>query len=368
MTSRREVKPKSQFKLLFITRKFPPSVGGLQRLAHGVYKAFTKRIDVSLIAWGGSQKWLPVFLPFAFLKSIYLLKTKRIQTVYLTDALLAPLGLMIKTLLPNTRVVATVTGLDVTYQNPLYQMVIPPSLKKLDKLASISRSTIEEAVKRGIPRKKFVLIHPGINPAEYKLNLTKTELREGLGKEMGIDLEKHLILLTVGRLVKRKGHEWFIKNIVPNLPNSVVYLIAGTGPREDVISKLVSELRIKDRVCLLGSVSEERKVELLNCADIFIMPNIKVPGDVEGFGIVAIEASAAGLPVIASDIEGIKDAVEDCKNGYLVQPGDSQAFIGVILNLIKNPKILEKKSKSAKRFSAQFNWDKISELYLNIFK
>lgn len=343
-------------------------MGGLQRLAYGVYKAVTKKADVSLIAWGRSQKWLPVFLPFAFLKSIYLLKTKKIQTIYLADALLAPLGLMIKTLLPNTRVVATATGLDITYQNPLYQMVVPRSLKNLDKLTSISKSTIEEAVKRGVPREKFTLIHPGIYPKEYQLNLTKTELRRGLKKEIGIDFEKRLILLTVGRLVKRKGHEWFIKNVVPNLPENVIYLVAGTGPRGDTISKLISKLRLENRVYLLGKVSEERKIELLHAADIFIMPNIKVLGDVEGFGIVAIEASAAGLPVIAANIEGIKDAVENCKNGYLLKPEDPQALIEKILNLLENPKVLRRKSKSAKRFSSQFDWDKVRESYLNVLK
>jgi glycosyltransferase involved in cell wall biosynthesis len=99
---------------------------------------------------------------------------------------------------------------------------------------------------------------------------------------------------------------------------------------------------------------------LYNASDIFIMPNMTVPGDMEGFGIVALEAGSCGLPVIASNIEGIQDAVIDGKTGYLVREGDVEGFLRGIrdMNL--------KKADVRREVASRYNWKTISGEYFRV--
>jgi phosphatidylinositol alpha-1,6-mannosyltransferase len=98
------------------------------------------------------------------------------------------------------------------------------------------------------------------------------------------------------------------------------------------------------------------------------MPNIPVKGDMEGFGIVALEASSAGLPVVASNIEGIKDAIIDNKNGVLINPYDDKRYIEIILDfLINDQKRINFGKQAMEITNMKYNWEKISESYLEIF-
>ena len=99
------------------------------------------------------------------------------------------------------------------------------------------------------------------------------------------------------------------------------------------------------------------------------MPNIPIAGDMEGFGIVALEANLAGLSVVASDLEGIKDAVSHGKNGYLIDYKDTEKFISTIVSLIKNPSYRNEFGKNAKQFvTSNYNWHHIGARYLKEFE
>ncbi|MGH7204355.1 MAG: hypothetical protein ACREHC_07965, partial [Candidatus Levyibacteriota bacterium] len=99
--------------MLFITRKYPPMIGGLEQLSYALAKEFKRNTNTTLITWGKSQKYLPFFLPFAFLKTVYLIPTKKITHLHLGDALLAPLGLLLKYMF-GIKTSVTVAGLDIT--------------------------------------------------------------------------------------------------------------------------------------------------------------------------------------------------------------------------------------------------------------
>ena len=116
------------------------------------------------------------------------------------------------------------------------------------------------------------------------------------------------------------------------LPDNYIYVIAGFGPEQEQIEKIIWKFNLTDRVYLLGHISEEEKKCLYQISDLFIMPNISVKDDQEGFGIVALEAGSYGLPIIATDIEGIKDAILDGKTGRLIKEGDNQAFLEAIMS------------------------------------
>jgi len=116
-------------------------------------------------------------------------------------------------------------------------------------------------------------------------------------------------------------------------------------------------------------VKDQTLKMLYNASDLFIMPNIPVEGDMEGLGLVALEANSAALPVIASKLEGIKDAVKDGKNGFLVEPYDIQRFINVIVPLLKDDGRREKIGKDAQKYTLEnYSCEKIARDYHREFK
>jgi len=192
---------------------------------------------------------------------------------------------------------------------------------------------------------------------EFQSNATRADLK----KLLGIDLKDKKVLLTVGRLVRRKGVGWFIKNVLPKLGNEYVYVVTGEGVERQAIEREIKASSLQNRVFLLGRVAEETKTVLLNTADLFIMPNIPVKGDIEGFGIVAIEAAAAGLPVVASNVDGIASAVRQGRSGVLVDPVDAEAM----LNAIDNANISKFEVLTA---SQEFHWSAVTSQYLGAIK
>ena len=108
---------------------------------------------------------------------------------------------------------------------------------------------------------------------------------------------------------------------------------------------------------LFGEISNKFRNVLYNAADMFIMPNITVPGDMEGFGIVALEAGSCGLPVIAADIEGIRDAVIDGKTGFLIEEEDAEGFLERIRGMSLQG------ADVRRTVASRFNWQTLSMEY-----
>jgi len=280
---------------------------------------------------------------------------------------LAPLGLILK-LIFRKKIAITVHGLDVTLKNRLYQAIVPFCLRRLDKIICVSNSTKEECIKKEINPGKCVFIPNGIEMDKLLLKSGKKELKGSIENKFKIDINEKKVIISVGRLVKRKGVYWFIEHVMPKL-NKVVFIVIGNGPEKERIKRLVNKKRLKEKIFLLGRVEDDFLKKLYNIADIFVMPNIKVEGDMEGFGIVAIEASSLGIPVIASGIEGIKDAIHDGKNGYLVKSYDTEGFVNRINYILKNEKKMKSFRLRSKKFTEEnYSWKKISRLYFEEFK
>jgi glycosyltransferase involved in cell wall biosynthesis len=103
-------------------------------------------------------------------------------------------------------------------------------------------------------------------------------------------------------------------------------------------------------------------------ADAFVMPNVRTEGDVEGFGLVALEASIAGLPVVAAGHEGIRDAIQDGVNGRLIPPGDASEFVGVLVDLIRNPTERQRMAQQGAAYTFKtFSWGAMAERYLTLY-
>jgi glycosyltransferase involved in cell wall biosynthesis len=342
--------------ILFITRNYPPRVGGLETYSHQLIRQFEKACRVHKITLGRSRWHLFWFLPFCLLKAVWLCRRHPIHCIHLCDGLLAPIGLMLKHA-TQAQLSVTVHGLDVTYGFPGYQCIISACLKRMDRIVCVSRSTLEACMQRGIQAWQCRVIPNGIDPEILQRPADHEPLLENLQKRIGFSLAGKQILLTVGRLVPRKGITWFVQNVMPQMPADRVYLIAGSGPEHSRIARIIRKLGLEGRVSLVGRVSDRLRNTLLARADICVMPNILTPGDVEGFGISAIEAGAAGVPVVASNLEGIRDAVIDGVTGYLVAEKDSAAFRNKILGMDLNRPYIQTVVRS------KFNWASIAGRY-----
>lgn len=344
-------------KLLFITRAYPPLVGGMEKFASDFHENYRKQGEIELLANTGGKKNIPLFL----VRVIFFLmfRSREYDVIHIYDAVLSPLALMIK-VFSKASISFTVNGLDIVYPRFGYQKLMPFFLKQADRIFAISEYTMEQCISRGIPREKLTVIPVGINFDNFP-PATESKKSETFAK-FNLPAQGVKILLTVGRLVKRKGHAWFIANVFKKLPQDYIYVIAGAGPEQETIENLLRELNLSNRVYLLGRVTDDEKNCLYQIADVFIMPNIVVKNDQEGFGIVLLEAGRYGLPIVASDIEGIRDAVINQKTGRLIAEKDVQAFMDAILN----PEL--DRSTLADAVAAHFDWKHIIEKYRKAFE
>ncbi len=155
--------------------------------------------------------------------------------------------------------------------------------------------------------------HPGPDPDEGSL-----KSRYGLHRKK--------ILLTMGRLAVRKGIDSVLsclREIVTDYPE-LRYLIVGQGEDESRLRSLVADLQLQQYVLFLGAVSDDLLPSLYRIADVFVMPNRELAstGEIEGFGIVFLEASASAIPVIGGNSGGAAEAIQEGRSGFLIPPGN----------------------------------------------
>jgi len=254
-------------------------------------------------------------------------------------------------------------GRDVTLPNKFYQWFVPKVFRHLDGVISVSRATRGECIKRGMRPEQGVALPNGFDLNKLKHFPDRKLSRENLKKTFQIPLNGQFALLTVGRQVKRKGHEWFIRNVLPKLQSKVVYIVVGDGPEFNNLLQAVKESEQEDKVFLLGRQPDEILKQAYAASDLFVMPNIPVRGDMEGFGIVLLEANMAKMPAVASDLEGIKDVIANGKNGYRIPPEQPDLFAESVDKTLKDnlPDFADRAREYVKK---QFSWQKVADQYI----
>jgi len=300
--------------------------------------------DKKVIALGKKQSNLVWFLPYTFLYTLF--NARRYDILQLGDMLLSCLGWIAKLVNPRIKVVATCHGLDMTFSNRLYQWYLKSFSKGFDLYVPNSSNTAKIASEKGYAPLE-VIFPATINEDRYAdISYDK----EAFSKKYG--LKGELVLLTTGRLVPRKGVEWFVRNVLAEFKDeNIIYLVAGAGQMQEAIETAVREKGLGDKVKLLGRVSDADLDELYVNSDIFVMPNIVVPDNVEGYGMVAIEAAAAECVVVASALQGIKDAVIPDVTGILVEPENPEAFKEALRKIIYNWNEYEPLKSSGKEYA-----------------
>ncbi len=354
-------KAKIPMKLLFISRAYPPVVGGIENHNYELAQRFVKSADTTLLINTRGKKFLPFFLPYALIKTV--VTAKRYDAILFGDGVLSVIGFFVVLLTKKPVVASVIHGLDITYKNSLYQILwVRMFLPSLTTLIAVSQETKNIAIQHNLPERKIKVIPNGVaipyQPHRYT--------REDLSKLLGVATEDKVVLLTHGRLAKRKGVEWFIHNVLVTLPSNIHYVISGDGPEKAAIKSAVVLHGLESRVTLLGRIDEVTKLTLLHTIDIFIQPNITVPGDMEGFGIAVIEATACARLVIASDIEGLTDAIAEGKNGIPLPSGDTHAWTDTVLHLARNKEERLTLGQEFQKYTLQhFSWDTIVQEYLS---
>lgn len=201
------------------------------------------------------------------------------------------------------------------------------------RVVAISRATADlAALKFGLSRPPAI-VNPGAGPAPARGDIEARAIR--LRQDLGLDAGP--IVLTVGRLVARKGVDLVLRSVADLRADhpGLRYLIAGDGPERARLEADARALGIERQVHLLGSVDELTKWAAYDLCDVFVMPNRRLGGtDFEGFGIVFVEAALAGRPSIAGRSGGTADAVVDQLTGLLVEPERAGELTGALRRLL----------------------------------
>jgi glycosyltransferase involved in cell wall biosynthesis len=316
---------------VFITRRFPPSVGGMETLASGVWQAIhAMRPDAVLLAHGRSNKSLAWWLPLAWTRLALLLLRGRVAFVLAGDA---PTYAVMSPLIRLARVpgIVMVLGLDLTHPSPAYQRLVVRRVRGASRVIAISGATRDAAVVAGVPADRVGVMRLG-TPAP--VGPTGREAAQiAVRRRLGLE-QTDVVILTLGRLVRRKGVCWFVEEVVPSLAVNVHYVVAGDGPDAPSIEESIQREGLAGRVHMMGRVSNDDRDLLMCGCDVFVQPNIAVPGDMEGFGLVTIEAAMRGAVVVAADLEGLKDAVIDQHTGLLLPSGDASLWVSTLGSLV----------------------------------
>lgn len=229
-------------------------------------------------------------------------------------------------------------------------------LNQFDFLMPVSTYTRSILHEKGVNKPKTVVVNPPIDPPHY------VETTRNMNT---------FNLLSVGRLIKRKGQDEVLKSLPRVLEKhpQVRYSIIGTGPEYGNLCKLIKELDLESSVNILHDVADSELAFHYRSSDLFVLPTKHLDHiDVEGFGIVFLEAGSYRIPSIGGRSGGVVDAIEDNKTGFLINPYDSCELSDKICELISNDTLRKKMGNEsynkAKPLFACYKSDLINSLLM----
>lgn len=362
-------------RTLLFTLEYPPFKGGVANYYENLVKHwpepdnifvmanFEKKIvDKKVTQCCLISKFIyPKWITSIFKLFYYILKNK---IDHILVGHLLPLGTVayIVSRFTRTRYSVIIHGMDFTFaiRRKRKQFLTGLILKNSQKIIC-SNNFVADMVKDFVGEvavSKVQVVNPGINNDFVRDEV----LIEKIKKEHG--LNDKIILLSVGRLVKRKGFDKVVEAMsevnkaVPNLK----YVLAGKGPDEDYIKGCQKE---GADILYLDNLSDEEKWAWLALCDIFIMPSRNINGDFEGFGIVYLEANLAGKPVIGGNSGGVPDAIRSAYSGILVDSENTESIKEAIISLATNKELCQKLgAQGQQRAIDKFNWSKqIKKMY-----
>ncbi len=257
------------------------------------------------------------------------------------------------------------TGAVRALYNPIYSWPLKWAYKKADKVFTISDYTARE-INKVIPEVKIKTITPGVDFNDF--------CQKDLGSLSQKIVEKKPYILTVGTMKERKGYHISLPafaQVIKKIPN-LNYVIVG-NPKKDPkyfsrLKKIIKELGIEKRVFIIRRVETGFLRKLYNNAELFCLMSQDIDKDIEGFGLVFLEAAASGLPIVASKDTGAEDAVLDRQNGFLVDQKDVLASSDNILRILNDRKLKRKFSERSIEFAKESSWESKTVKYIQHYK
>jgi phosphatidylinositol alpha-1,6-mannosyltransferase len=342
-------------------------MGGMQRVSMQLVDQLQKMDGVNIMPITLHAKWKHIGMKTAG----FLMKLARqlpsIAKDFNADAILfsSMVTASLAPLLKKRLTIPMITinhGQDVTMPVRVYQSYVPKVFKALDGVISVSQATRDQCIARGLDPKKGVALPNGF-PEEWRGHMIeRQQANVFLKKEFGIPTENK-ILLTVGRMVKRKGHQWFANQVLPKLPANYTWLVIGDGPEFEQLKESVVPYLQSKKVILAGRQPDRVLYNAYSGSDVFIMPNIPIPGDMEGFGVVMLEAGLAGTPSIAADLEGIRDVIQNGTNGYRIPSGSVEKFVETI-HLVLDGEVESLRKTTNEFVTNNFSWEHVAQRYV----
>ncbi|MCC7087158.1 MAG: glycosyltransferase family 4 protein [Pirellulales bacterium] len=212
---------------------------------------------------------------------------------------------------------------------------------------------------------RIAVLHPGVDTSRFRPAARDLAVRESLG------WGQRPVVLTVGRLQKRKGHDMLIRalpTIRAAVPD-VLYSIVGDGQERRTLETLARELGLHDHVQFRGEPNDAELVRCYQQCDLFALPNREVCGDIEGFGMVLVEAQACGKPVIAGRSGGTAETMNVPETGRLVDCDRPEPLAEMLADLLIDREQLNHMGKAARAWAVErFDWEPLTHLASEIFE
>ena len=374
-------------KILLVTNDFGPRSGGIETFILGLLEKLDgSQISIYTSAQPGDGEF-DEELARKFKLAIYrdkskiLLPSPRVirevkrvmklhgsQIVWFGSA--APLGLMATNLRKAgaRRIVGLTHGHEVWWAKlfPFNLAIrkIGNSFDALTFLGSFTKDAMKSAIGK---RAELIQVAPGISTSLFKPGQKPAALMAKY------QIEDRPTLICVGRLVHRKGQDKLIAampKIKEAIPNAQL-LFVGSGPRAEYLQIAITKLDLAEDIKLLGRVKYEELPAHFLLGDVFVMPSrSRLFGlEVEGLGIVYLEASASGLPVIAGDSGGAPDAVIPNKTGLLVDGRDTESIATACIKLLSNPTLAKEFGKNGRQWTVStWSWDIWGEKFAKVLE
>jgi phosphatidyl-myo-inositol dimannoside synthase len=366
-------------RILFVTDKFIPERGGSQIIFGHAYAALPEH-EVTIITrrWPGDQECdrsyrhrilrvpysrVPkVRNPLLWMKLAQsaksLARQEAFHQIHCGQTIeTAPKGTALAARLGLPSVLHTFAEDVTTYlTHPVYGRMMRKGLRSATVVTTISQFTKQHLLDLDVPEERIVLLYPGVTPENWRPTGGERRIREKY------KLRGKRVLLTVSRLIPRKGQDTVLRALPAVLANNsdTIYLIVGSGPEETRLKELAQRLGVAEHVHFVGSIPNHQTVDYYHACDMFVMPNRQMPnGDVEGFGLVFLEANACGKPVIGGCSGGTVDAIADGESGYLVDPTSPEEVAQRLIELLSQPQKARAMGEAGRdRVVRQFTWDR----------
>jgi len=362
-------------KVLIVTRNLPPLIGGMERLNWHIADELSKDHILLLLSHNEAKKLapknclfygvplnpLPLFLILAFIHTFFICLFRKPDVLFAGSGLTSPIVVILAKIFRKQSIVY-IHGLDIGTNNKIYNICWVPFIRHADQVIANSSPTYQLCIQKNISKEKISIIHPGVSyPPKPKNEKIIQNLREKY------NLNNKKILISVGRLTERKGMNEFIdlclSKVVNVLPDTVLIIIGDTPNQslnknlqsKEMILTTAKKNNLMNNIIFTGNIQDDDVLaSFYYLADLHVFPVKHIPHDPEGFGMVAIEAAAHGLPTIAFATGGIVEAVQDGKSGYLAKSGDYEQLAHKMLLVLNQQSGWVTGSKD---FAKGFAWE-----------